>query len=150
VPRIAPGLSKGALEMNYILAAYLGAAIVFLGLDFAWLAISNKRLYRPILGAILLDKPRLTPAVVFYLIYLAGLTLFAIEPSLRNGSWKMAACLGAALGLVAYSTYDLTNQATLSVWTIQITLLDLAWGTFVSAAGATAGYAAARWAESSL
>lgn len=133
--------------MGSLFAAYLGAAIVFLGLDFAWLAISNKRTYRPILGAILLDKPRLTPAVVFYLIYLGGLTLFAIEPALRNGDWKTAAFLGAALGLVAYGTYDLTNQATLTVWRLQITLVDLAWGTFVSAAGATAGYAAARWAN---
>ncbi len=134
--------------MNRYLFAYIGATIVFLGLDFAWLTITNARIYRPLLGAILLDKPKFGPAIVFYVIYLAGITLFAIEPALRNGSWVTSALLGAALGLVAYGTYDLTNQATLKVWDVRITLLDLAWGTFVSAAGATAGYAAARWAQS--
>ena len=133
--------------MNQYLLAYLGSAVVFLGLDFVWLTIANARFYRPTLGAILLDKPRLIPALMFYLIYLAGITLFAVAPALRSGHWTVAASLGAALGLVAYGTYDLTNQATLTVWTSRITLMDLAWGTFVSGAGATAGYMVASWAR---
>ena len=131
--------------MKEYLVAYIGSAVVFLGLDFLWLTIANARFYRPTLGAILLDKPRLVPALIFYLIYLSGINLFAVAPALRTGNWTAAALLGAAFGLVAYGTYDLTNQATLTVWTSRITLMDLAWGTFVSGAGATAGYAVASW-----
>jgi uncharacterized membrane protein len=63
---------------------------------------------------------------------------------LRTGRWLTAALLGAAFGFVAYATYDLTNQATLKVWATRITLLDLSWGTFVTATGATAGFWAVR------
>jgi uncharacterized membrane protein len=85
--------------------------------------------------------------VLFYAVYLAGVVLFAALPGLEARRWLRAAALGAAFGFVAYATYDLTNQATLKLWSTRVTLLDLTWGTFVSAAGATAGYFAARLAR---
>ena len=126
--------------MTRYLAAYAGTAIAFVLLDAVWLSLTNARIYRPLLSQILIDGVRWAPAVAFYLIYLAGIILFAVAPALRSGEWSTATLLGACLGFVAYATYDLTNQATLIVWPVQITLMDLAWGSFVTAAGATAGF----------
>jgi uncharacterized membrane protein len=126
------------------LAAYLGAAVAFASLDALWLTTTNATLYRPALGPLLADRPRLVPAVLFYAVYLAGVVLFAVRPGLRDGRWRTAALHGAAFGFIAYATYDLTNQATLKLWSTEITVLDLAWGTFVTAMGASAGYLAAR------
>ena len=110
--------------------------MVFAALDAIWLTLSNARIYRPALGSIMIDGLRWAPAVAFYIIYLAGLTLFASAPALRSGTWITATWMGAAFGFVAYATYDLTNQATLIVWPARITFIDLAWGSFVSASGA--------------
>lgn len=129
--------------MQRYLFSYAGAALAFLALDFAWLMFANKRLYKPVLGPIMLETPRMAPIVLFYAIYLAGIVIFAVSPALRDGNWRTAALMGAALGFVAYATYDLTNHATLTVWQSHITIIDLAWGTFVTACGATAGYLAA-------
>jgi len=126
------------------LVAYVASAIVFAGLDAVWLTTTNAALYRPTLGPLLTDRPRLIPAVLFYAIYLAGVVFFAVIPALRAGRWTTATGLGAALGVFAYATYDLTNQATLKVWATHITVLDLTWGAFATAMGATAGYFAAR------
>jgi uncharacterized membrane protein len=126
------------------LVAYIGAAVVFAALDAVWLTATNASLYRPALGPMLADAVRPVPAVLFYVVYLAGVVLFAVTPALRTGRWLTAAALGAAFGFVAYATYDLTNQATLKVWATKTTLLDLTWGPFVTAVGATAGFWAVR------
>jgi uncharacterized membrane protein len=126
------------------LAAYFGAAVVFIALDAVWLTLTGATLYRPALAPLLADQPRLVPAALFYVVYLAGLALFAVKPALRTRRWWSAPVHGAAFGLVAYATYDLTNQATLKLWSTEVTVLDLGWGAFVSAAGATAGYFAGR------
>jgi uncharacterized membrane protein len=133
--------------MKRWLIGYAGTAVVFLALDAVWLTLTNAALYRPTLAPLLADAPRLAPAVLFYVVYLAGVVLFAVMPAVRAARWRKATLLGAALGFVAYATYDLTNQATLRVWATQITVLDLAWGTFASAVGATAGYTAVRLAK---
>jgi uncharacterized membrane protein len=122
------------------IAAYVGAGLAFAGLDAVWLGLTSARLYRPILHGVLIDGFRPVPAVLFYLVYLAGVTIFAVAPAVRAGRWRVATGTGALFGFFAYATYDLTNQATLAVWATRITLMDLAWGSFVTAAGATAGY----------
>jgi len=86
-------------------------------------------------------------AVAFYLISIFGTVFLAIEPALRDGGWQRAAINGAVLGFVAYATYDLTNQATLNVWSLKLTLIDLCWGTALTTTSALGGYFAARWAE---
>lgn len=104
-------------------------------------------LYRPILKDILLSNFKLAPAVFFYLIYAAGIVVFAVSPALRSGNWLDAALMGGMFGLVAYATYDLTNHATLKSWDVKITLIDIAWGTIATSAVATAGYFSATFAE---
>lgn len=125
--------------MRY-LVAYLCSGFAFLALDLMWLTFANKAFYRPLIGPVLADKVSLPPAVAFYFIYLGGILFFAVAPALRLGSAGKAALAGAVLGLVAYATYDLTNQATLKVWSVKVTAADLAWGVFVTTAAALAGY----------
>ena len=129
--------------MPYI-AAYLGAAVVFCVMDFIWLTLIAKSLYQSQMGALMAVDVRIVPAIIFYVLYLAGLVLFAISPALREQNWLMAVGLGLALGLVAYGSYDLTNMATLKGWSLSLTLVDIAWGAFVSAVSALAGFYAAR------
>lgn len=125
--------------MRYLLA-YLGSGVVMAVLDAVWLTAVGPRLYRPAIGELLAPQPNLRVAVLFYLIYVGGIVFLAVTPALRDGSALRAAVSGAVLGLVAYATYDLTNQATLRVWPAHLTLIDLAWGTCVTAAAALGGY----------
>lgn len=124
--------------------AYVATALVFLGIDAIWLTIAAQRLYRPLMGDMLLDSFRLVPAVFFYLIYIAGIVVFAISPAFLSDRWTTAASYGALLGLVAYATYDLTNQATLREWPVAVTVADLCWGTVLTAFAATMGFLIAR------
>jgi uncharacterized membrane protein len=124
--------------------AFAGTAVAFGAMDAVWLTLTNAPLYRPTLAPILADQVRLVPAVIFYVIYLAGVVQFAIKPALLAKRWQRAAQLGGAFGFVAYATYDFTNQATLKVWSTTITALDLGWGVFATAVAASAGYLAVR------
>ena len=123
--------------------AYLAAALVMGGLDFAWLKLTSGPIYHRALGATLADQPNMTAAVAFYLIYLVGVVIFAVRPGLETGDWRTALWRGALFGFFAYATYDLTNLATLKVWSLKISLIDMAWGAFLTATAASAGAAAA-------
>ena len=101
------------------------------------------------LGSILLPTVRGVPAIAFYVVYLVGAVIFAVRPAMRSGDWREATLMGALFGFFAYATYDLTNQATLVVWETRITLLDLCWGTFLTACASTAGFFASRLIKSS-
>lgn len=127
--------------------AYLGAGLTFAVIDAVWLTTMVNRLYRPVIGPIMAVKPDMTAAVIFYLISIAGTVFLAIDPALREGSWTRALLNGAVLGFIAYATYDLTNQATLNVWSWKLTITDIIWGTTLTGLSATGGYFAARWAE---
>ncbi|CAN7675148.1 DUF2177 family protein [Rhizobium sp. LjRoot30] len=126
--------------MKTIVIAYLATGIAFLTVDAIWLSTMADMLYRPLLGDKLAPQFDLAPAVVFYLIYIAGIVFFAVMPAIDGEGLGKAALNGAILGLVAYATYDLTNQATLRDWPLSITLADIPWGAFVTAIGASAGF----------
>jgi uncharacterized membrane protein len=127
------------------ISAALATAISFLALDSLWLGFAASRLYRPRLGSLLLDTFRVAPAAAFYLIYLAGILVFAVAPAFASGRWTTALARGAMLGLVAYATYDLTNQATLCGWSTIVTIADLGWGMVVTGTAATIGFTVGRW-----
>ena len=138
-------LTKEEIALNKVSAksvaiAYFVTLVVFVAIDFVWLSVMAARLYQPVLGDMLAADYRIAPAVAFYFLYGAGLTLLAVVPGLEHGSALRAALRGAVLGLTAYATYDLTNQATLRDWPLSVTLADIPWGTFVTAIGASAGY----------
>ena len=124
--------------MAYLIS-YVACAVVMGGLDLLWLSNTSGPLYHRDLGPLLAETPNMTVAVIFYLIYIVGILVFAVRPALAAGDWKTAALYGALFGFFAYATYDLTNQATLAVWATKITVFDLSWGTFVTATAATAG-----------
>jgi uncharacterized membrane protein len=128
--------------MRY-LAAYLTAALVMGGLDYLWLTTMMGPLYKRVLGPILAAEPDMKAAVAFYLVYLLGILWFAVRPALATGDWTVTLLNGALFGLFAYATYDLTNMATLKAWSLQLTLIDIAWGTALTAVTATAGTLAA-------
>lgn len=130
--------------MKKLFVGYVGSAIAMLTLDIVWLLTMADRLYRPNLGSLLVDEFRLAPALAFYALYLFGVVYFAVFQALKNDSWREAALNGALLGLVAYGTYDLTNQATLVRWPFVVTVVDLFWGAFLTAFTAVAGYLSAR------
>jgi len=126
------------MSFRQIAIAYVSTAVVFLALDAVWLGAMADRLYRPAIGHLMADRFSLAPAVLFYLLYVAGVVVFAVMPALASGRWTTALGLGAMLGLLAYATYDLTNQATLKDWAWSVTIADLCWGTFVTAVSAAA------------
>jgi len=126
------------MSLRQFAIAYAASAVVFLVLDAIWLTVMADRLYRPAIGHLMLERFAIGAAVAFYAIYLAGVVVFAVSPALASGRWLTALGLGALLGLMAYATYDLTNQATLKDWSWTVTIADLCWGTFVTAAAAAA------------
>lgn len=130
--------------MKVGLTAYLTTLAAVFGIDFVWLSLSHDKLYRPILKDMLVDGFRPAPAVIFYLVYAAGLAYFAVRPGLASESWGRGALNGALFGFFAYATYDLTNHATLRNWTATLTLADMAWGTVLSALAAAIGVAATK------
>jgi uncharacterized membrane protein len=124
---------------------YVTTLILFLAIDAAWLLTMSQRLYRRHLGDILVDTFNPVPAVAFYLIYIAGLIVFATNPAFSTGRWTTAALYGALYGFFAYATYDLTNQATIRGWPTIITVADMAWGSLLSAVAATLGFLLTRY-----
>lgn len=123
--------------------AYAVTAGVFLASDYLWLSRAMG-FYRNSLGDLLLEKPNLLAAAALYLIYFVGIVVFAVMPAARNEAWGSAVLLGGLLGLVAFSTYDLTNLATINRWPLTVTVVDMAWGTFVTALSSLSAFVAIR------
>ena len=122
------------------IAAYVATALIFGILDALWLTQVGPKLYQPGIGELLMDGWRPVPALIFYALYMLGIQIFAVRPALAAGKWQVAAQYGALFGFFCYMTYDLTNQATMKIWSTRITLADMAWGT--CATGIAAGGAA--------
>ena len=83
---------------------------------------------------------RIGPAVAFYLFYILGMMIFAVGPALHSGKWQTALLWGALLGFFCYMTYDLTNYATLKVWSTKVTVLDIIWGTVLTGSASLSGW----------
>ncbi len=128
---------------SYVLA-WIAITVVFLVIDAIWLGLVATSFYRRQLGPLMLDQPKLAIAAVFYLIYALAILVLASMPAARAASPVQALLLGAILGFAAYGTYDITNMATLKSWPVTMSLVDMAWGTFLTAVAAGAGYLALR------
>ena len=121
------------------ITSFLIAAIFFSIIDFIWLSLVAKRLYRQQIGFLLRDKANISAAVIFYILFIIGLVIFAINPALDRGNNQIyhAALYGGLYGLFTYATYDLTNLSTIKGWPLTISLIDLAWGIVISTVTAT-------------
>jgi uncharacterized membrane protein len=124
------------------LVGYGVAGIVMLALDFAWLSVVAPAVYRPEIGVMLAERINLAAAALFYLVYVAGVVVLAAQPGVKAQSVLTACAYGATLGLVAYATYDLTNLATLKVWSVKVAVIDIAWGAVMTAVVSAAAYLA--------
>lgn len=122
-----------------VILQFLVVAAAFAVIDAIWLKTMNP-FYRGQIGELLADRPNLGYAVVFYVIYIAGIVFFALRPALDGGSWLSALGYGAALGAFAYATYDLTNAATLKTWPLQLIVVDIIWGAALTALATLAGW----------
>lgn len=132
--------------MKPFLMSWGATAFVFLVIDAIWLGLIAASFYRRELGELMLDQPKLGIAALFYVGYTFAVVLLASAPAARSGSLSQALIYGAVLGLAAYGTYDITNYATLKNWPQTMVLVDMVWGTVLTAAAAAAGYAAFRYA----
>ena len=130
--------------MKY-LTIYVAAMAAFLAIDMVWLAVVARGFYRRQLGFLLADQPNWWAAGVFYLLFVAGLVVFAVVPGLQAGSLRRTVLLGSFFGLVTYATYDLTNHATVKGWPWIVTVVDMIWGTVLAASVSVVSYLAGRW-----
>ena len=116
------------------LKLYLIAFITFLAVDMVWLVLIAKNFYAKYLGALMSPTVNWTAAIVFYLLFIVGVVVFVVSPAMKQQSWSHALLFGALFGLITYATYDLTNLATLKNWPLIVTVVDMIWGTVLSAA----------------
>lgn len=119
---------------------YAIALPVFFVIDMVWLGLVAKDFYRAQIGTLMKSDVNWTAAIIFYLIFIAGLVLFVISPAVEKGSWTHALVFGAFFGLVCYATYDLTNLAVAKDWPLLVTIVDLVWGTVLAASVSTITY----------
>lgn len=117
--------------VSYIKSFFIGL-VVFLLIDMIWLGVIAKGLYAKHLGFLMTNQIKWGAAILFYLIFVAGLVFFVIRPSVEKQSLSYALIAGAFYGLITYATYDLTNQATIKDWPMIITIVDMIWGSTVS------------------
>jgi uncharacterized membrane protein len=127
--------------MLLFLKMYGIALLVFFAVDMLWLGVIAKRLYSEQIGHLLKTNVNWAAAIIFYLIFIAGVVTFVLMPAWNDGSFIRALLLGGLFGFIAYSTYDLTNLATMKDWPLFITIVDLAWGTALGALTASISYA---------
>jgi uncharacterized membrane protein len=129
------------------LIGYIATGIAFALIDSVWLRNMYTRLYQPEIGELLYKGGvRMGPAVAFYVLYILGMMVFAAGPALKGGGWQTALVQGALFGFFCYATYDLTNFATLKVWSMKVTVLDIIWGTVLTGSASLSGY----WITSKL
>ena len=114
--------------MKLLISATLISALIFLIIDVIWLSFSVKSFYRPNIGHLLLDTPVMWAAISFYLIYVIGLSVVIIEPSLDYQNTQKFIIKAFMFGLVAYGTYNLTNMATIKGWSPNVVFVDMIWG----------------------
>ena len=123
--------------MTYF-AVYAAMLLVLFLVDMLWLRVIAIDWYAQGLGHLMASSPNLVAAAVFYLLFPAGLLIFAVMPA-DNATLLRAVSMGALFGFFAYATYDLSNLATLKAWPVGLTVLDMAWGSFLSGFCAGAG-----------
>jgi uncharacterized membrane protein len=97
-----------------------------------WLVLVAKNFYQEQIGFLMRPDINWLAAIIFYLLFIIGLTTFVISPALDKHSWLHALLFGALFGLITYATYDLTNLATIKGWPLSVTIVDLFWGTLLA------------------
>jgi len=129
----------------YYIKLYFVTLAAFLAIDAVWLALVARTFYRRYLDWLMAANPNWIAALAFYLLFVAGVLVFVVIPGVEDGSLRTTLLKGALFGLIAYGTYDLTNQATVKNWPLTITAVDMVWGTVLSVAVSYIGFVAGKW-----
>lgn len=125
---------------------YLLATALFFAIDMVWLGLIAQKFYSSQIGFIMKSDINWIAAIIFYLLFIAGLCIFVIFPALEKNSIMQALVMGGLFGLITYATYDLTNLATLKDWPLIVTVVDMTWGTTLGASvSALTVFIATRW-----
>lgn len=133
------------MSIASFLKLYGATALVFFAIDLVWLGVVAQGFYQKHLGHLLAPEVRWGSAILFYLIFIAGLLVFAVLPALESASPTRAVLLGGFLGFFAYATFDLTSAALFKGFPTIVVAVDMVWGTVLSAVVCTAGYHLGRW-----
>jgi uncharacterized membrane protein len=128
------------MTLTRTLLVYAVTLPIFFAIDLVWLGVVAKGFYRQHLGHLLSDQVNWGAAILFYLVFIAGIVLFAVKPALEAQNAMRALAYGALFGFFTYATYDLTNQATMRDWPVLVTVVDLAWGAVLSGSVAYLSY----------
>ena len=133
------------MNISFYLKLYALTVPVFFVIDILWLGVVAKGFYRKKLNFILSPDVNWVAAIVFYLIYIAGIIFFAVRPAVIAASWRQAAVLGALFGFFTYATYDLTNMATIKNWPLTIVVVDILWGVCLCTVVSCLSFLISKW-----
>lgn len=135
--------------MNFFFASklYLLTIPVFFAIDMLWLGLVARSFYRNQLSSFLGDSFYWPAALIFYLVYIVGILMFAVLPALAKDSLAHALHWGALFGFFTYATYDLTNYATLPGWPLKVVIVDIVWGVLLCTAVSAASFSIGRWLQ---
>jgi len=128
-----------------VIYLYILTVPVFFGIDMIWLGIVAKSFYRNNLGHLLRPDINWAAALIFYLLYIVGILIFATLPALEKNSLRQAVVMGGLFGFFAYATYDLSNLATLRGWPVNVVFMDIIWGMALTASVAASSFFIGRW-----
>jgi uncharacterized membrane protein len=128
------------MNIGGAIISYLLTALVFFAIDIAWLGLVARNMYRRNIRHLMSSQVHWVAAGVFYLAFIIGILVFAVYPSVDEGSVLDAMVRGVLFGFFAYSTYDLTNLATLRDWPLSITIIDITWGMVLTGAVSAVGF----------
>ena len=131
--------------MIYYLKLYLVTFSAFIVIDMVWLGLVARTFYQKHLGFIMAPSPNWIAAIIFYLLFIAGLLFFVVMPGLKDDSLKTSLLRAAMFGLITYGTYDLTNLATVKDWPVLVTVVDMIWGMVLSVVVGLVGLKAGKW-----
>jgi len=133
------------MNILFYLKLYALTVPVFFIIDLIWLGVVARGFYQKNLKYILSPNVNWTAAIIFYLIYIAGILIFAVLPGVAKDSVRHAALWGALFGFFTYATYDLTNLALLKDWPLNIVVVDILWGVVLCTVVSTLSFYIARW-----
>ena len=130
--------------MKYILHYLLTIPIFFL-IDLLWLGVIGQPLYQKFLGHLLREQVNWKAAILFYLLYILGILVFAVYPALREDRVSHALLYGSLFGFFTYMTYELTNFAVIKDWAWQIVPIDILWGVVLCLAVSAGSFYLGKW-----
>ena len=128
--------------MAYYIKLYFATLMAFFAIDLVWLGLVARTFYQEQLGFLLSPTTNWVAAMIFYLLFIAGILVFVVLPGMEKNSIKATILRATLFGLVTYATYDLTNLATVKDWPLLVTIVDLAWGTVLTIAVSCVGFLA--------